>query len=183
MLRDPNLPVPNIDHSTIERLGSTCAEWLAGAWHVTRDFHKQRLDNTFVNDGGRAYGMYLALLLRPLAKAMRTSGLAVYPSLPGSFMDSREWGNADESEQQRWFWSSIVRQSDACALCTLVTVLHHDHRCFRLPRAPEVFALGVLGLDAVERELCRLSAGFAAATPFRLLHAWTRTAPAGEATP
>lgn len=181
-MRDPNPLLPDLDYATIERLGATCAKCLAGTWHATRESHAQRPDSAFAKGGDKAYGTNLTLLLRPLTKAMRTFDLGVYPRLPGSFMESREWGNADGSEQQRWFWTSIVRQRDVCALGTLVTVLHHDHRCFRLPRAPEMFALAAVGVDVVERELCSLSAGYAAATPFRLLHARTRTVPDGEET-
>lgn len=116
-----------------------------------------------------AYGTYLGMLLRPVMRAFAAADLAVYPRLPGSFADSREWGNADESEQQRWFFSSVARLCDDRVLGTLVTVVHHDHRRFRVPHRPQMFAIDTVGVEAVEAALSRRSADFAAAVPFRLL--------------
>jgi hypothetical protein len=135
------------------------------------DVNADRLHAAFARAGDLAYGTYMGQLLRPLARTIGEAGLAVYPRLPGLLDDSREWGNSDESEQQRWFWSSVVRLSDEKGIGTVVTILHHDHRRFRLPFRPRVFGVDAVGVDAVEVALSRLSPQFAAAVPFRALSA------------
>jgi hypothetical protein len=160
--------MPSIDTSSIERLGETSAAWLACAWQPTQNAHEARLQHAFARAGERAYGLYLRLLFSPLARAMRAAGLAVYPPLPGGLADSREWGLADDSERQRWFWSCVVREDDEAPLGTLVTVLHHDHTRFRLPQPVQLFALPVARTAVVEQELGRMNGAFAAAAPLRL---------------
>ena len=147
----------------ITGLGAAADDWIASHWELILDTHASRLSAAFAKAGDMAYGTYLGLLLRPVARALAAADLEVYPRLPGSFANSREWGNADESEQQRWFFSVVARLGEDRALGTIVTVVHHDNGRFRLPHRPQVFGIDVLGLDAIEATLSLRSADFAAA--------------------
>lgn len=89
-----------------------------------------------------AYGKFNMLLFQPVRRAMAVAGLKAVPRLPGNFQTSREWGNQDETHQQRWMTSKIVR-SDGNALGTLAIGSHHDHSRFRMPRSPEVISIEV----------------------------------------
>lgn len=90
--------------------------------------------------GDMAYGKFNERLFQPLRQVLVSAGLKPVPRLPGSFQSSREWGNHDESHQQRWFTSRIVIREGA-ALGTIAVGSHHDHLRFRLPRSPEIIAL------------------------------------------
>src|SRR5690606_23216353 len=87
------------------------------------------------------------------------------PPLPGDFDISREWGNEDESDQQRWMWSEIYAK-DGTAIGTLVLIVYHDHTRFRVPRNPDVIALSEVACADVIKELSKLSPDFARALPF-----------------
>jgi Family of unknown function (DUF6022) len=162
---------PRFNNEDIAAVCTAADDWIASHWQTILNANSRRLTEAFVRAGDKAYGTYLGLLLRPVMRALAEADLAVYPRLPGSFPDSREWGNGDESEQQRWFWSSVTRLGDDHRLGTIVTVVHHDHQRFRLPYRPRVFGIDAVGIDAVEAALCRHSADFAAAAPFRLVQA------------
>jgi hypothetical protein len=132
----------HIENDDIAGVCAAADGWIASHWQLILDANASRLAATFMKAGDMAYGTYLGMLLRPVMRALTAADLAVYPRLPGSFADSREWGNADESEQQRWFFSSVVRLSGD-HLGMLVTVVHHDHRRFRVPHRPQMFAAAV----------------------------------------
>jgi len=59
-------------------------------------------------------------------------------------------------------WST-VQTADGRALGTLVTIAHHDHTRFHVPRAPGMLALSETGKDAVAAALSARSPDFAAA--------------------
>lgn len=136
--------------------------YVAGEWQSILEENRDKLADAYARAGDMAYGTYLDLLFRPVHRWMRESGLRARPKLPGDFEISREWGNSDETDQQRWMWSTL-ETADGRALGTLVTVTHHDHTRFRVPRAPGIFALGETGQDAVVDALSARSPGFAAA--------------------
>ncbi|WP_173087420.1 DUF6022 family protein [Devosia sp. 1635] len=100
----------------------------------------QEFQQQFEEVGDLAYGTLNAELFRPVHAALREAGLKAIPRLPGSFQRSREWGNADETHQQRWMWS-IISGADGKPIGSLAVGSHHDHSCFRLPRSPEIIAL------------------------------------------
>ncbi|HZX80011.1 MAG TPA: DUF6022 family protein [Lysobacter sp.] len=95
-----------------------------------------------------AYGRFNMMLFKPVRRAMDTHGLKAVPRLPGSFQTSREWGNADETHQQRWMTSRIVLP-DGRALGTIAVGSHHDHSRFRMPRSPEIIAIEATGRRTV----------------------------------
>lgn len=124
----------------------------------------------FEQDGDMAYGALNTELFQPVRALLRNRGLRAKPRLPGGFQDSREWGNSDESHQQRWFYSVII-EDGGDVLGAIAIGSHHDHRAFRLPRNPEVLAVAAHTPAAIEREIGQRYPDYAAAQPFR---AWWR---------
>jgi hypothetical protein len=125
---------------------------------VLREKHDKLID-AYARAGDMAYGTYLDSLFRPVEKQFRQAGLKLDPGLPGDFNISREWGNADETDQQRWFWCTVTAKEGA-PVGTLVTIVYHDHSQFRLPRRPRTFGLSEWGKDAVVAALSERSEDF-----------------------
>lgn len=134
----------------------------------------------FQEVGDSAYGTLNTELFAPARAMLRGIGLKAVPRLPGSFQSSREWGNADESHQQRWFWSVILRE-DGTAIGAIAVGSHHDHSCFRLPRPPEVVAVEAITPAAIIRELSARMPEFGQAQDFRSWYADYLDAQAGLA--
>jgi hypothetical protein len=124
----------------------------------------------FETVGDMAYGKFNGLLLQPVRKAMADAGLKASPRLPGSFQSSREWGNQDETHQQRWMTSKIIKDNGT-VLGTIAIGSHHDHSRFRLPRSPEVIALRVSRPKEVVAALSIIKPEFAEAEEFRIWYA------------
>jgi hypothetical protein len=154
----------------IHALGAYFARHIAAHWQPLLGQHAAKLAAAYARGGDSAYGTYLGLLFRPAIKACKQVGLRFSPPLPGDFNISREWGNADESDQQRWMWSTVYA-ADGTGLGTLVTITHHDHTHFRIPRAPEIIALPELGPDAVRAALAHQSPDFRTAQEFTVEYA------------
>jgi hypothetical protein len=146
----------------IVSIGREIEAYVAGEWQSILEENREKLADAYARAGDMAYGTYLDLLFRPVHRWMRESGLRAEPKLPGDFEISREWGRADQTDQQRWMWSTI-HAADGRALGSIVTITHHDHTQFRLPRAPGILALAETGKDAVVDALSARSAEFAAA--------------------
>lgn len=155
-------PVPDTD---IHALARWVDDHLAAHWQTVLDLHRAKLEAAYQKAGDLAFGTYQNLLFRDIKRQMREAGLRATPALPGDFQTSREWGNADETDQERWMWSGVHAASGE-ALGTLVHVIPHDHTRFRLPRRPSVFALRETGRAEVEAALSARSPAFAAAQPF-----------------
>jgi hypothetical protein len=85
--------------------------------------------------------------------------LRAEPQLAGDFEISREWGRADQTDQQRWMWSTI-HSADGEPLGTIVTKFYHDHTQFRIPRAPQILGLTETGKENVVEALSKRSAKF-----------------------
>lgn len=117
-----------------------------------------------------AYGTLNTELFAPVRVMLREAGLKATPRLPGSFQSSREWGNADESHQQRWFWS-VVSREDGTTIGALAVGSHHAHGRFHLPRSPEVVAVRATTPAAVVRELAAGMPEFGEAQEFRSWYA------------
>lgn len=143
-------------------IGREIEAYVAGEWQSILDENREKLEDAYARAGDMAYGTYLDLLFRPVHRWLKDGGLRAEPKLPGDFDVSREWGNADQTDQQRWMWSTIETQAGA-PLGTIVTITPHDHTRFRVPRAPGVIALAETGMDAVVDALSRRSPDFAAA--------------------
>lgn len=143
-------------------IGREIEAYVAVEWESILAENRDKLADAYARAGDMAYGTYLDLLFRPVHRWMRESGLRAEPRLPGDFEISREWGRADETDQQRWMWSTVF-SADGEALGTLVTLTHHDHTGFRLPRAPGILALAETGTGAVVDALSARSPEFSAA--------------------
>ena len=137
-------------------LGHRIERHIAESWQAILQTKHDRLLEVFEKAGDAAYGTYGTLLFRPVRRQLEQAGLRASPRLPGDFEISREWGNADESDQQRWMWSTIKTAAGE-PLGTIVTLFHHDHTRFRVPRQPGIIALREIDKAAVEAELSRRS--------------------------
>ncbi|WP_156338882.1 DUF6022 family protein [Chondromyces crocatus] len=151
----------------IHALGRTISHHVERSWQALLDGERERLVHVYERAGDMAYGAYLSLLFRPVHQALMKAGLRARPRLPGEFDISREWGNEDESDQQRWMWSTI-RPLNGEPLGTIVTVTFHDHTRFRLPRQPQMLSLDEVGKEAVVAALSRRSDAFGKALEFTL---------------
>jgi len=151
-------------------LGHRIERHIAESWQAILQTKHDRLLEVFEKAGDAAYGTYGTLLFRPVRRQLEQAGLRASPRLPGDFEISREWGNADESDQQRWMWSTIKTAAGE-PLGTIVTLFHHDHTRFRVPRQPGILALREIDKAAVEAELSRRSPDFARAVEFKVWYA------------
>jgi hypothetical protein len=146
-------------------LAAEFTETINATWEKVLERNEAKLIDAYARGGDMAYGTYLDALFRPIRKRLKELGLKIKPRLPGDFNLSREWGVADESDQQRWMWST-VRDADGKPLGTLVTITYHDHTQFRLPRPPKLFALTETGKEAVVAALSQRSEDFKNALEF-----------------
>jgi hypothetical protein len=157
----PVIPMP----ADIHTLAAWADAHLEARWQGVLTEYRDKLDNAYAKAGDMAYGTYQHLLFRPIKRALREAGFSTQPALPGDFGRSREWGNADETHQERWMWS-VVTGLDGTPLGTLVHVVPHDHSQFRIPQHPSIFGLTQTDLPDIEAALNGLSPYFAAAQPF-----------------
>lgn len=153
----------------IYAIGRHIEALVAEQWQSILQTHAAKLQDAYERAGDSAYGTYLDLLFRPVRKDFRQAGLRAAPALPGDFDISREWGNEDESDQQRWMWSTI--NSPEGSLGTIVTIIFHDHNQFRVPRAPQIIALQETDKEDVVEALSGRSPDFAQAVEFNIWYA------------
>jgi hypothetical protein len=158
------------EQKDILALGARIEAHIAEQWQPLLEENDEVLRVAYERSGDAAYGVYLGLIFRPIRILMEQAGLRANPHFPGDFDASREWGNEDESDNQRWMWTTI-ENADGQTLGTLVTIAHHSHQGFHIPRAPGLLALREVGKAAVEAELSHRSADFAAATEFSVWYA------------
>ncbi|HXV98187.1 MAG TPA: DUF6022 family protein [Anaerolineae bacterium] len=143
----------------IHAIGRYIQAHIAENWQVVLETRHDKLLDAYNRAGDMAYGTYLDLLFRPVHKQLKQAGLRPKPRLPGDFDISREWGRLDETDQQRWMWSTI-HSIEGEALGTIVTIVFHDHTQFRIPRQPQIIALAETSQQAVVEALSRRSADF-----------------------
>src|SRR5687768_12115987 len=125
-------------NSNIEAIRRYLEQHIQENWQrVYRDVHQEMIDR-YPQIGDTVYGLYGQRLFRPVHDYFKQVGLQAIPRLPGSFINSREWG--PEEERQRWMWSKIV-SAGGTAVGTIVIIFYHDHLQVRIPRAFEVIAL------------------------------------------
>ncbi|WP_064014259.1 DUF6022 family protein [Deinococcus puniceus] len=155
------IPMP----ADIHRLAAWADAHLEAHWQGVLTEYRDKLDTAYAKAGDMAYGTYQHLLFRPIKRALREAGFGTQPALPGDFGHSREWGNADETHQERWIWS-VVTGPDGVPLGTLVHIVPHDHSGFRIPQRPSIFGLPQTELPHIEAALSKLSPDFAAAQSF-----------------
>jgi hypothetical protein len=145
--------------SDIHALARYIEDHIAENWQTILQTKHDKLLHAYNRAGDMAYGTYLDLLFRPVHKQLKQAGLRPEPRLPGDFDISREWGRMDETDQQRWMWSTIY-STEGESLGTIVTIVFHDHTQFRLPRQPQVIALTETSQEAVVEALSHRSTDF-----------------------
>lgn len=149
-------------HSLGDRIQTIVDEGIASILPAKQS----EFDERFRRDGDMAYGALNTALFQPVRRLLSELGLKAKPRLPGDFQDSREWGNADETHQQRWMWSLILRK-DGKAIGAIAVGSHHDHSRFHLPRSPQILSLSATTWAAAKRELGDKLPEFARSQSFR----------------
>lgn len=158
------------NNSNIDAIGRYITNHITENWQTLFLKNQNKLLDAFHKAGDMAYGVFCYKLFRPVHQQLKHAGLQASPWLPGDFNISREWGNADQSEQQRWMWSTI-RSNDGKPIGTIVTIIFHDHTQFRLPRQPQIIALTQTSKAAVVKALSERSAKFKNALEFQIEYA------------
>jgi Family of unknown function (DUF6022) len=132
---------------------------IAENWQTLIQQNRDKLVRVSNKANYLGYSVYSNWLYGPVNRKLKQVGLHLSSRLPGNLDLSREWGNADESDQQRWSWSTI-HSAEGEALGTIVTILFHDHNQFRLPRSPQVFALTEIAKEDIVDALSQRSDDF-----------------------
>ena len=148
--------------SRIESIAEQTRLHIDTNWELILSQHAARLVQAYGEMGDGAYGLYLDFLFKPVYKQLKTCGFSVLPKLPGNLNISREWGNADETDQQRWMWS-VLKFPDGSDCGTIVVEVYHDHTQFRLPKPPAIRFLPFTKREAIIAELSRISPAFSKA--------------------
>lgn len=151
----------------IQSLGKTIQNLVEEKLTEILPTRQAEFEERFRRDGDMAYGALNTELFQPVRNLLADSGLKAEPRLPGDFQESREWGNDDETHQQRWMWSMIIDQEGE-AIGAIAVGSHHDHAGFRLPRSPEIVSLSAKSWDDAVAELAASMPEFATAQSFQL---------------
>ncbi|WP_223285556.1 DUF6022 family protein [Paenibacillus sp. PL91] len=114
----------------IDAIASYIEAHVTSNWQFVFSHHQDKLQKAYKEAGDMAYGTYLNLLFLPIHKQLKEAGLRPEPRFPGEFDISREWGNEEENDQQRWMWSTVYSPNDE-PLGTIVTIVYHDHTIAR----------------------------------------------------
>ncbi|MFC5345542.1 DUF6022 family protein [Brevundimonas staleyi] len=162
----PQRPAPAPDSLDVETLARDIQRLVDDRLAATLPSRQAEFDDRFARDGDMAYGALNTELFQPVRALLKTRGLWARPRLPGDFQESREWGNADETHQQRWMWS-FLSASDGPVLGAIAVGSHHDHTRFRLPRSPEVVGLSAVTPSALIAEMGTRFPAFVQAPSFR----------------
>ncbi|OWY63777.1 hypothetical protein B7486_51090 [cyanobacterium TDX16] len=156
-------------NSDIHAIGRYIENQIDEHWQILLDRNRDKLLNTFNKVDDMAYGVYCYKLFRPIHQQLKQAGLHPLPWFPGDFNSSREWG-ADQSDRQRWMWSTIAPMGKE-AIGTIVIIIFHDHTQFRLPRPPRTIALTETSKEAVVAVLSERSTNFKNALEFQIEYA------------
>jgi hypothetical protein len=160
----------NNQNRDIHAIGRYIENHIAQNWQTLLQKNKDKLLDAFKKAGDMAYGAYCYKLFRPVHQQFKQHRLYPLPWFPGDFNISREWGNLDQSNQQRWMWSKIASM-EGKEIGTIVTIIFHDHNQFRLPRQPQIIALTETSKDAVVEVLSARSTDFKNAQEFQIEYA------------
>lgn len=155
------------ENSDIFAIAKYIESHIGANWEIILEKHHDKLLRIFNQAGDRAYGAYLNFLFRPIHTQLKQINLYPEPKFPGNFSISREWGNKEETNQQRWMWSTITSTAGD-SLGTIVTITFHDHNEFRIPKQPGIIALAQIDKDAVVEALSQLSIDFQNAREFQV---------------
>ena len=156
--------------SSIELIAEQTRLHIDKNWEFVLSEYSARLLKAYEEIGDGAYGLYLDYLFKPVYKQLKKSGFSVLPKLPGNLNISREWGNADETDQQRWMWS-VIRFPDGSDCGTIVVEVYHDHTQFRLPKPPAIRFLTFTKREDITAELSRISPDFSKAKDMKAEYA------------
>lgn len=168
-MNSPQFVVSIHKNSDIHAIGRYIENQIDRNWQTLLHQNRDKLLDAFNKVDDMAYGAYCYKLFRPIHQHLKQAGLYPSPWLPGDFNSSREWG-ADQSDRQRWMWSTIASQ-EGKALGTIVTMIFHDHTQFRLPRQPQAIALTETSKEAVVAALSERSTDFKNALEFQVEYA------------
>lgn len=149
----------------IDAIAQYMENYVAENWQSVLESNRAKLLDAYSKAGDMAYGTYLHLLFLPAHKQLAEAGLHPEPRLPGDFDISREWGNEDQSDQQRWMWSTL-HSGEGDSVGTIVTVVFHDHTQFRIPRQPHIIALRETSKEEIIAALSERSEDFRQAREF-----------------
>jgi hypothetical protein len=152
------------DHP-IEAIGSYVSEYIERNWQTVLTVNHEKLMRAYNEGGDAAYGTFLNLLFLPIHREFKELGIRPEPNFPGNFDISREWGSPEETDQQRWMWSTVY-STEKEPLGTIVTIVYHDHTQFRVPRQPRILALHETGKEEVVAALSLKSPDFKEALEF-----------------
>jgi len=158
-MSSPQIVLSGDKEGDIQNVARYIEHNIAENWQSILQTKHHKLLDAYKRAGDMAYGTYLNLLFRPVHKQLKQAGLRPAPRLPGDFEISREWGTKEETDQQRWMWSTI-ESAEGKSLGTIVTITYHDHTQFRVPRQPGVMGLTETGKEAVVEALSQLSPDF-----------------------
>lgn len=143
---------------------------IAANWQILLQRHQDKLLRGFNKVGYMAYGAYLNFLFRLIYQQLKQARLHPNPRFPGDFSISREWGNREETDQQRWMWS-VIESATGELLGTIITITFHDHTQFRIPCPPQIIALTETSKEAVVEALSCRSTDFKNALDFQIEYA------------
>lgn len=149
----------------IQAIASFMEEYITESWQAILHEHHGKLLEAYEKAGDAAYGTFLNLLFIPVHRQFKAIGLRPEPNFPGNFEVSREWGNLEETDQQRWMWS-VVLSPEKQPLGTIVTIVYHDHSRFHVPRQPRILAIEETEKDDIVAALSLLSPDFKEALEF-----------------
>ncbi|MDR6224190.1 DUF6022 family protein [Desmospora profundinema] len=149
----------------IDAIAQYMESHIAENWESLLQNRRDQLLEAYNQAGDMAYGTYLNLLFLPVHQQLKEAGLRPEPRFPGDFDISREWGNKEQTDQQRWMWSTVYTM-DGKSLGTIVTIVFHDHTRFRVPRQPQILALRETRKEDVVAVLSLRSADFKRAREF-----------------
>jgi hypothetical protein len=155
---------PLTQRSDIQTIGQHIQQHIHENWErIYHNLHEEMV-RRYPEIGDSVYGLYGQQLFRPVHDHFKQVGLRAIPRLPGSFINSREWG--PEEERQRWMWSKIV-SAEGAAVGTIVTIFYHDHLQIHIPRAFDLIALPETAKGEVINTLSQMSAEFGEALEAR----------------
>lgn len=142
----------------IQSIGHYIQEHINQEWENAFQHCEAKMLEMYPKIGDSVYAIYGKQLFQNVHERFKELGLQANPRLPGSLMNSREWGE-DESDRQRWMWSKIS-QSDGTTIGTIAIAVYHDHTQIRIPRAFRVIALEASSPAAVIKALSEISPEF-----------------------
>ncbi|GIO14223.1 hypothetical protein J19TS2_37780 [Cohnella xylanilytica] len=126
--------------TTINLLADYARQYIEDNWQQVWERHSPELEKIYERGGDSAYGFFCLKLFQPLGEEFADAGFASRPVLPGTFPQSEEhWGPWEDRERRFW---SVISLANGRELGALVTRVYHDHTRLRLPRPPQVYAVG-----------------------------------------